>query len=201
MVSERADRKQESLELLMSFIREADQLKSVERKTTIYNGARLENSAEHSWHLALAVMLFASHAPAGVDLNRAIKMAILHDLVEIDAGDVLTYNDLTEQKQLELKALDRLMGLLPEPMSSDFKQIWLEFEAGESPASRYVRALDRFLPVYSNLLNSGRGWRKHGISAKQVLTRNEPPIGGALPELWDVTRGMLTEAESSGFFA
>lgn len=191
----------QNIDPLITFIHEADRLKEVERKTTIYGGARPENSAEHSWHLALSTLVFQKYAPPGTDINKAMKMALLHDLVEIDAGDVFIYADLSQQYEKEVKALERLTGLLPEPLTSDFKALWLEFEDAKSPEARYVKALDRFLPMYSNLLNQGKTWKDNGVTLKQVVAKNSPVIQNGIPQLWELISPLLEAAEKKGHFA
>lgn len=183
---------------LLPFLLEADRLKTVNRQALIYNGGRLENSAEHSWHLAIAVLLFQEFAPPGTDVNKAVRMALLHDLVEIDAGDMFVYGDLSEKAAKELAALDRLAGLLPARLAEEFKSLWLEFEAGETMEARYVSAIDRFLPMYSNFLNQGYSWRNHGVSSDRVIAKNRPPIEAGLPPLWEIAQEMIKEAIHKG---
>jgi putative hydrolase of HD superfamily len=183
---------------LIPFIHEADRLKEIERKTSIYGGARPENSAEHSWHLALATLVFQKFAPEGTDINKAMKMALLHDLVEIDAGDVFIYGDLSQQYEKELAALERLAGLLPEPLTTEFKALWIEFEDAASPEARFVKALDRFLPMYSNLLNQGKTWKENGVTLKQVIGKNGPVIQKGIPELWNLLAPLLEAAAQKG---
>jgi putative hydrolases of HD superfamily len=184
---------------LLSFLQEADRLKNVERKTLIYEGNRHENSAEHSWHLALAVLSFHSLNPKpDFDLPKALKMAILHDLVEIDAGDVFIYGDQSGKAEKEQAAAERLFGLLPEETSREFRGLWQEFENKESPEARFVAGLDRFLPLYSNLLNRGYTWRENGITHAQVVAKNQEPICGLSPELWEFVERKLEEAVQAG---
>ncbi len=180
---------------LLAFVKEADRLKLVERQTLIHSGGRRENSAEHSWHLALAVMAFAELAPEGLDLPKAIRMALLHDLVEIDAGDELVYSENKGKKEKELKAIDRLCALLPSSVGAGFKETWLEFEEGESPEAKFVSALDRFLPIFSNYFNKGHSWKNHGVPSSKVVARCEKPIS-EIPGLWEATHSMLEECIS-----
>ena len=187
-----------SIEALLPFLKEADLLKLVNRQTLIHSGGRQENSAEHSWHLAIAVLLFQKNAPEDLDMAKAIKMALLHDIVEIDAGDVFVYGDQSAKADKELEALGRLTGLLPEDLAKEFSDIWLEFEKGESPEAKYVSALDRFLPMFSNYLNEGHSWKKHGITSSRVVAKNQPPIQAGLPDLWDTVSKMLENCVSEG---
>jgi putative hydrolase of HD superfamily len=184
------------LDAYLTFIRELDQLKSVQRKSLTYTGERLENSAEHSWHLALAVMAFHPLVKAKVDLNKAVRFALLHDVVEIDAGDTLVYADQPEKTANEAAAAQRIFGLLPE--GEEWRASWEEFEAKACPEAVYVNALDRFLPVYSNLLNEGHAWREHGVTFEQVWSRNRAAIEPVLPELWAHLAGLLERAAAAG---
>ena len=186
------------LEILLPFIKEIDRLKTIERQTLIHNGGRRENTAEHSWHLALAVMVFQKYSPEKVDLDKAIKMALLHDVVEIDAGDSIVYSPQTGKKEAEEKALKRIMGLLPQDLEKELSDIWLEFESGDSAESRFVSALDRFLPIFSNYLNGGHSWKNHNVTAERVTAKCQPPIENALPDLWTLAEKMLKESVAKG---
>ncbi len=174
-------------------------LKSVLRQTTIYDGTRRENSAEHSWHLALAVMTFKELANFPIDLSRAMQMALIHDVVEIDAGDTFVYDTsaLDEKFAKEHKAAERIFGLLPNQRES-LKALWLAYEKQECPESIFVAALDRFLPVYSNCLNQGSAWKRHGISKERVLARNQVIDKGSA-RLWRVAREMIEDCYSKNF--
>jgi putative hydrolases of HD superfamily len=190
-----------NIEKLLEFLKEADNLKKIERQTLVHNGGRHENSAEHSWHLALAALVMKDFAPKGMDLFKAMKMALLHDIVEIDAGDTIVYGHQPNKKDDELKALNRIMGLLPGDLGTDLKAVWREFEDGKSLEAKYIHAIDRFLPIYSNYLNEGYSWKNHSISAERVTKRCEPPISEGIPELWDLTRSMLEESIAKGEIA
>lgn len=184
---------QNKVESLLQFLKEADRLKTVERQTLIHSGGRQENSAEHSWHLAMAVFVFHSMTKSKADLLKCLKMALFHDLVEVDAGDTFVYGDQTVQSQKELAAIERLSGLLPESIGNDLKETWLEFEEAQSPEAKFVKALDRFLPMFSNFLNDGYSWKKHGISLERVIAKNRGPIEAGIPELWKTTEKMLSD--------
>ena len=187
------------IDALLNFLREADRLKSVERKSLIHSGGRLENSAEHSWHLALAVLAFHPYAESPVNLPRALQMALLHDLVEIDAGDTFVYGDQSNKWETESAAAKRIFGMLPQ--GQPLERLWREFEAKACPESVFVGALDRFLPVFSNLLNKGHAWREHGVTLQQVLEKNRGPISAALPKLWAKAAEMLEECAQRGEIA
>lgn len=183
---------------LLPFLLEADRLKKITRQTLIHNGGRKENSAEHSWHLAIAVMLFQKLAPPSLDINRAIRMALLHDIVEIDAGDIFVYDNSSFKKDAELAAINRLTSLLPGEVGEEFKETWIDFETGETIESKYVSALDRFLPIYSNYLNEGHSWKNHGISSARVIAKNKPHINSGLPKLWATAKKMIDESIANG---
>jgi putative hydrolase of HD superfamily len=181
------------MESLLHFLKEADRLKTVERQTLIHSGGRRENSAEHSWHLAMAVFVFHSLTESKADLLKCLMMAIFHDLVEIDAGDTFVYGDQSEQNEKELLAIKRLSGLLPGKIGKELEETWLQFEEGKTPEAMFVKALDRFLPMYSNLLNAGYSWKNHGILLNKITEKNQPPIEAGIPELWPIAEKMLSE--------
>ncbi len=187
-----------TVESILPFIREVDLLKKVERQTNLHNGGRRENSAEHSWHLALAVLAFQEQAAEKIDVFKAVKMALLHDVVEIDAGDTFIYADQSGKVEEEAKAIERITALIPGPLGEEFKRLWYEFESKETPEGRFVGALDRFLPCYANFLNDGEGWRRHGITSAQVRAKNEGPVKAGIPKLWPVLEGMIQAMEKSG---
>lgn len=185
---------------VVHFLMEIDKLKLVERRTKIIDHGRPENSAEHSWHFAVAAMSLAPFAPENVDISRVIQMALLHDIVEIDVGDVLVY-DLAARAAIadkEAAAAIRLFGLLPEPQSTQFLQLWQEYEAGISADARFAGALDRILPILQNLHNEGQSWRENGISLEQVLQRNAL-VGESWPELWQHVVSHLYTAQEKGW--
>lgn len=187
-----------SLESLLPFIKEIDRLKLIERNTPIHAGGRVENTAEHSWHLAMTVLVFEKMSPQKLDINKAVKMALLHDIVEIDAGDVIVYAEQPNKKEKEAKARDRIFGLLPEAIATEFMAIWNEFEDGQSAEAKFVSAIDRFLPLYSNYLNGGYSWKNHNVKADKVIGKCEPPITAGLPELWTVAQHMINESIENG---
>lgn len=178
----------------IEFLMESDKLKSVLRRSLLHDGSRRENSAEHSWQLALAVLAARDLADEEIDLGRALSMAVLHDLVEIDAGDTFVYDEaaLTGKAERERAAARRLYGLLPEPNGSRLRDLWLEYEKQACPESRFVNALDRFLPVLANCRTGGRSWREHGVRRGQVLAKNSEIEKGSR-RLWLEARRMIEE--------
>ena len=186
-----------TIEQLLPFIREIDKLKKIERQSLLHTGGRRENTAEHSWHLAMSVIVFQSLAETEINLGKAVKMALLHDLVEIDAGDTFVYDDLTNKKEKEGIAIRRLTALLPETLGAEFRTLWMEFEEAESAEAKFVNAIDRFLPIYSNYLNAGYSWKNHGITSDRVYARNQAPISSGFGPLWEVAKNMIEESVSN----
>jgi putative hydrolase of HD superfamily len=178
------------LEAQFAFLNEADRLKSVLRATTLVDGSRVENSGEHSWHLALYALVLADQAGPGVDINRVIRMLLIHDLVEIDVGDVPIHsaNGLAhasiETITAEAKAADRIFGLLPGDLREDFRALWEEFEAADSPDARFAKSLDRVQPVMANLMSGGGTWKTYDVTYDQLEARVGSKIAKGAPGLW-----------------
>jgi putative hydrolase of HD superfamily len=192
----------ERLSQQIQFIIEIDKLKGILRQTLLVDESRRENSAEHSWHLALMAVLLIEYAPAGVDLLSAIKMLLIHDLVEIDAGDTFCY-DLqgNETKaEREIQAATRLFGLLPPEQGAELKKIWHEFEAQETATAKFAAALDRLQPVLHNQQTRGGTWQIHNIRRDQVQRRVSPIETGA-PELWPFVQKLLDECVAAGYLS
>lgn len=184
----------------LDFIIEVDRLKTVLRRTTLTDRSRRENSAEHSWHLALMAVLLADYSPVPVDVSRVVEMVLVHDLVEIDAGDTFCYDAdaLVDKAEREQRAAERIFGLLPREQGERLRALWEEFEARESAEARFANALDRLQPMIHNYLTEGHSWQEHGIVRTQVLARNAPVEDGA-PELWQVARRFIDDAVSEGW--
>lgn len=164
---------------------ELDKLKTVLRRTMLTDLSRRENSAEHSWHLTLMAVLLHEHACDGVDLLRVMKMLIVHDVVEIDAGDTFAYDaaGYADKEEREHAAADRLFGLLPDDLATELRALWDEFEEGTTADAGFAVALDRLHPLLQNLHTQGGTWRSHGVTLQQVLIRMQP-IQAACPTLW-----------------
>lgn len=186
----------------VAFIREADKLKGVLRKIKPPGQDRYENSAEHSWQLALFALTLRPFAASPVDIDRVIRMLLVHDLGEIDTGDTMTFVEggWAERKQDELAAVRRIFGLLPAAEAADLLSLWQEFEHGDTPESRYANAIDRVMPVLLNLVNGGQSWKENGISYERVVRRIEAQIAAGSPALWDYVRGELEKAREQGLF-
>ena len=182
----------------LRFVLEADALKRVARRSYIASGERHENSAEHSWHLALMALVLAGYAAEPIDVGRVVAMVILHDLVEIDAGDTFIYDDAAraEKETAELAAADRLFGLFQG--GDRLRAIWEEFEADNTAEARFARALDRLEPLLLNHANRGKPWREYGITADRVRQINSA-IGNGSPELWEAARSLIDDALARGW--
>lgn len=182
----------------ISFLVQADRLKTVLRRTPLSDNSRLENSAEHSWHLALAALALGEYAP-GVDVGRVLQLVVIHDLVEIDAGDTFAYDPaahVTKQER-EQAAADRLFGMLPLDQRATFRALWDEFEAHTTPEARFANALDRFQALLLNSQSGGGSWATHRVRRSQVLTRMTP-IQSALPSLWAYVLDVIDRACEAG---
>ena len=190
------------LETQLDFILEVEQLKQIFRQTLLPGDKRRENDAEHSWHLSLMAILLVEHASAEVDLLRVLKMLLIHDVVEIDAGDTFVYDQvaLEDKDEREQKAANRLFGLLPSDQTTVLRALWDEFEARQSPEARYAAALDRLQPILLKFHTQGAAWRRHGICKAQVIARNEHIQEGA-PALWTYVRKLIDEAVARGYLA
>jgi len=186
----------------IQFILEVDKLKTILRRTYLLNADRVENTAEHSWHLAIGAILLAEHANEPVDITRVLKMVLVHDIVEIDAGDTYFYDEAAEvdKSTREQRAADRLFGILPADQGEELRALWEEFELGETPEARFALALDRFMPQLHNYYTEGRSWNEHGITADRVLERNASIANGS-GKLWDCARSLLDDAVERGFLA
>lgn len=171
----------------LDFLIKADKLKTVTRGTTLCDGSRPENSGEHSWHIALYALILAEHAKTPVNIDRVIKMLLLHDLVEIDAGDAPIHgdHDPAVQEKIELQAADRLFGMLPDDQRDELRVLWDEFEAAESDDAVFAKSVDRVQPVISNLETDGGSWREYKVSRKQLEDRVGWKVAKGAPALWD----------------
>jgi putative hydrolase of HD superfamily len=184
----------------MEFLLELDKLKSVFRRNYLADGSRLENDAEHSWSFSMAAMVLAEHAAEPVDVARVVRMALVHDVVEIDAGDTFIYDESAKQGQAEreARAAARLFGLLPEDQARELLALWREFEERATPESRYARAIDRIVAVILNYASQGKTWKQHRIPKQQILAINEQIAAGS-PVLWDHVRELIEDAARRGF--
>ncbi len=191
----------ERLEQQLAFLLTLDRLKGVERRNYTLAGRR-ENSAEHSWHVAVAAMLLAEHARSEVNVLRVLELLLVHDVVEIEAGDTYVYDEEAKklQEAREGDAARRMFSLLPPDQGAYLLQLFEEFTRGRTPEARFARSLDRLLPVLLNAATAGRSWREHGIRAAQVLARNAEVAEGS-PALWEAVQKLVAQAQREGFLA
>ena len=182
------------LEQQIAFLNEADKLKSVTRGTLLCDASRAENSAEHSWHLTLYALVLADQAGPDVDITRGIKMLILHDLVEIDAGDnpIFGSYDTADMEAQEQLAADRIFGLLPNDLRDDLRATWEEFEANETPTARFAKSLDRFQPPMQNLAAGGGSWVEYNVTEAQFVEKVGRKIQTGAPGLWEFARARVS---------
>jgi putative hydrolase of HD superfamily len=186
----------------LAFLAEADRLKQVLRATPISDGSRRENSGEHSWHLALYALVLADHATPEVDVNRVIRMLLIHDLVEIDVGDVPIHSadgaahGSAEVAAAEAEAADRIFGLLPDDLAGDLRALWEEFEAATSPDAVFAKSLDRVQPVLMNMASGGGSWIDYDVAFEQLETRVGAKVARGAPALWAHVRSL-----AAGWFA
>jgi putative hydrolases of HD superfamily len=187
----------------IEFIVEVDKLKEIFRQTVNTQSRRAENDAEHSWHLCLCAIVLAEHANSpGLEVLRVLKMLILHDLVEIDAGDTFAYDTarMVGQHERESRAAERIFGLLPPDQAAEFRALWDEFEAKLTAEAKFASAVDRFQPMLLNVRTEGTAWRRHGVTQDRVLARNAHVADGS-ERLWEFATAMLDAAVQSGHLA
>jgi putative hydrolase of HD superfamily len=190
------------LDLQLSFVLEIDKLKTILRQSLLTDSSRRENSAEHSWHLGVMALVLAEYAPQPLDLFRAMKMALVHDLIEVYAGDTPAYDAAANvtKAERELDAAGRIFELLPADLGQELRSLWEEFEASESLEARYVNALDRLQPLLHNSRSEGGTWRLRPVKRAQVYNRMEP-IRTSTPELWPTVTRIIEEACERGWIS
>ncbi|TKR33664.1 HD domain-containing protein [Luteimonas gilva] len=190
------------MQTVIDFVLELDKLKGVTRKIKPLGLERYENSAEHSWQLALLAFSLAPHADSGIDLDRTIKMLLVHDIGEIDTGDTMAFVEggWEERKAAEQAAVKRIFGLLPQAQAAELLALWREFEDGTTAEARFANAVDRAMPVLLNLANDGQSWRENGIGYERVVARVRAPIEAGCPALWRHIDARLQEARQRGWF-
>lgn len=186
----------------ITFIMELDKLKNILRRSYVTHADRRENSAEHSWHIALAALTLAEYTNTPVEIGHVIKLLLVHDIVEIDAGDTFVYDTTAklDQAERETLAAQRIFGLLPAEQADVYRQLWHEFEERSTPEAKFARAVDRLLPVLHNYYTGGRGWQEHQVRQEQVLAINRIIEDGAA-DLWEFVQGKIQEAVEQGYLA
>lgn len=183
----------------ISFIMELDKVKKITRQTYLSDASRKENDAEHSWHLALMAFVLADYANEKIDVLKTIKMVLLHDVIEIDAGDTYAYDTERNKskRERELKAADRIFGLLPEAQKLEYRGLWDEFEAMASPEAKFANMLDKVQPLLLNDASGGKSWEEHGVRKSQVLGRNERTHEGS-EEIWAYAKSLIEKNAADG---
>jgi putative hydrolase of HD superfamily len=186
----------------LRFALEADSLKFVLRRNSITDGSRRENSGEHSWHLALMALVLAPYSAEPVDLGRVVEMLLVHDLVEIDAGDTFVYDTeaLAQKEELERSAADRLFGLIPGSEGARLRAAWDEYESAATPEARYAHSVDRLAPLLLNHANRGELWQEYGLTSDRVLGMNARIEQGS-PDLWLAAQTLLRDAIENGWLS
>lgn len=188
----------ESIEKVLNFIVEIEKLKDVDRKTRPVGLERYENSAEHSWHVCITALMLKEYANEAVDIDRVIKMLLIHDLGEIDAGDTIIYaSETPELKAKEEEGLQRIFDLLPEGQADQYLSLWREFEEGDSDDAKFAKAIDRVPPLLHNLHDNGHSWQKHNVPKEKVFDLNSRIASGS-SELWSVLESKLNTAVETG---
>ncbi|GAB3499858.1 HD domain-containing protein [Nocardiopsis coralliicola] len=192
----------ERLTAQLRFILETDKLKRILRRNLLVDGSRRENDAEHSWHLALTARVFAEHAPAGTDIDRVVEMLVVHDIVEIDAGDTFVYDDAgaATQAERETAAADRIFALLPEDQAAQVRALWDEFEARVTPEARFAKSIDRLAPMLANWHTDGGTWVRNKVSRAQVMAKVRIIAEGS-EALGAYATALIEDADRRGYFA
>jgi putative hydrolase of HD superfamily len=190
---------EERLQRQIAFLLEIDRLKRILRRTSLVGGERRENSAEHTWHISVAAMVLAEYANAPVDLLHVLKMLLVHDIVEIDAGDTFAYDvgAQGDKLQREQAAAARIFGLLPPDQCAEVQALWEEFDAATTAEARFANAVDRLLPVLHNMSNGGGTWREHNVDIA-AAQRRLSPIGDGAQSLWEYVETVLAAAVAQG---
>ncbi len=193
------EKNEERLAKQIQFLLEADKEKNIGRQTYIADGSRKENDAEHAWHLALMAFLLSEHANEQVDVLRVMQMVIIHDLVEIDAGDTYAYDEAgnATKRAREVKAADRIFGLLPEDQGKWFRDLWEEFEAAETKEAKFAHTLDKTQPILLNDITGGKAWVEHQVEKTQILKRNAATAEGS-KAIWEYCAALIDQNVEKG---
>ena len=189
----------EDLTRQIAFIKEIDKIKYIQRRTKLFNSDRNENDAEHSWHLAMMALVLSGHSNAEIDLLKVVKMVLIHDIVEIDAGDTFIYdqNKNHENTDEELKAAQRIFGLLPEKQAAQFIEIWTEFEEGITEEAKFARSMDRLEPLLQNTSNNGGTWKEFNVKYQTVYNKKKIIQNGS-STLWEYAEKLIDDSVKKG---
>ena len=191
----------EALQQQISFLMEIDELKQVFRRAVLLKDLRAENDAEHSWHLAMMIILLSKYSDdTEIDVLRTVKIALIHDIVEIDAGDTFCYSphDKNEKTAKEREAAKRIFGLLPDDQANELRHLWEEFEEMKTPEARFAAAVDRLQPLLLSFSTRGHTWLKHGVTRSQVIERNQHIEKGSVV-LWEFAKQLIDESVQKGY--
>lgn len=183
----------------IEFIKEIDKLKYIQRKTKLFNSDRHENDAEHSWHLAMMALVLSEHSNKDIDILKVLKMVLIHDIVEIDAGDTFLFDTTKNHTNTEeeLKAAKRIFGILPDDQAKEFIAIWEEFEAGQTDEAKFAKAMDRFEPMLQNASNKGGTWMEFNVDYDTVYEKKKNIKNGSAI-VWDYAENLLKESVEEG---
>lgn len=183
----------------IAFIKEIDKVKYIQRKTKLFKSERNENDAEHSWHLALMAIVLAEHSNEPIDILKVVKMVLIHDIVEIDAGDVFLYDLQINHSNTDAERLaaNRIFGLLPKKQADAFIEIWEEFEAGETNEAKFAKSMDRLEPLLQNTSNNGGTWKEFGVGYQKVYEKKSVIKEGS-QTLWTYAEGLINESVEKG---
>ena len=183
----------------IAFIKEIDKIKYIQSRTKLFNSDRRENDAEHSWHLAMMAMVLSEYSDSKIDLLKVLKMVLIHDIVEIDAGDTFLYdqNKNHENTEEEIKSAKRIFGMLPEKQAAEFIKIWNEFEDGISDEAEFAKSMDRLEPLLQNTSNDGGTWKEFGVKYQTVLNKKKAIKKGS-SELWNYAEMLLNDSVDKG---
>ena len=192
--------KHDNLLKQIAFIKEIDKLKYIQRKTKLFNSNRHENDAEHSWHLAMMTLVLAEHSDKTIDVLKVLKMVLIHDIVEIDAGDIFLYDPTKNHtnSEEELIAAKRIFGLLPECQAEEFIAIWEEFEKGDTDEAKFAKSIDRFEPLLQNISNNGGTWVEFDVPYQKVYNQKKVIKNGS-EEIWSYAENLINESVEQGF--
>ncbi len=189
-----------NLEKQVAFIKEIDKIKYIQRKTKLFNSERRENDAEHSWHLAVMAMVLAEHSDKTIDLLKVLKMVLIHDIVEIDAGDTFFYSTTKDHNnsEEELAAAKRIFGILPEEQAEELITVWEEFEAGETDEAKFAKSMDMFEPLLQNFSNNGGTWVEYDVPYKKVHDKKKEIKNGSTT-IWNYAESLINEGVEKEF--
>ena len=189
----------EDLSKQIEFIKEIDKIKYIQRRTKLFNSDRNENDAEHSWHLAMMAIVLSESSDSKIDLLKVVKMVLIHDIVEIDAGDTFLYdqNKSHDNTEEEKKCAERIFGILPEKQAREFIEIWTEFEEGKSNEAKFAKSMDNLEPILQNASNNGGTWKEFGVKHQTVYDKKKIIKKGS-SELWELTKEILNDSVEKG---